>query len=108
MASSHSYLSAAAKCKQRHESQSKGVEISSNEIVCEDNTSHTTPTNVNTSSTHITHPDETMAGQVTEVTLGGIIATQVRCDVERTFSPLLSPLLLSKQDKGNILKIGPP
>ena len=116
MASSRIYLSGAAKRKQRqirnqnegksrrtledlnwytkiqrnNKSQSQGVEISSDEVVCEDDT---TSANANTiTTTHTTDLDETMAvPQVTEVTVGETIPIQVRSsDAERTISPLLS------------------
>ena len=115
MASSRIYLSGAAKRKQRqirnqnegksrrtledlnwytkiqrnNKSQSQGVEISSDEVVCEDDT---TSANANTiTTTHTTDLDETMAVQVTEVTVGETIPIQVRSsDAERTISPLLS------------------
>ena len=102
------YLSGAAKRKQRqirnqneaksrrtpedlnNKSQSQGVEISRDEVVCEDDT---TSANANTiTTTHITTDlDETIAGRVTEVTVGETIPIQVwSSDAERTISPLLS------------------
>ena len=139
MASSRIYLYGAAKRKQRqirnqneaksrrtledlnwytkiqrnNKSQSQGIEISSDEVVCEDDT---TSTNANTiTTTHITTDlDETMAGQVTEVTVGETIPIQVRSsDAERTISPLLSNdpsswKNITEQDKEDIVKIVPP
>ena len=140
MASSRIYLSGAAKRKQRqirnqneaksrrtledlnwytkilrnNKSQSQGVEISSDEVVCD--VYDTTSTNANTiTTTHIiTDLDETMAGQVTEVTVAETIPIQVRSsDAERTISPLLSNdpssrKNLTEQDKEHIVKTGPP
>ena len=137
MASSRIYLSGAAKRKQRqirnqneaksrrtledlnwytkiqrnNKSQSEGVEISSDEVVCEydtrdmdnDNTTHTT-----------TDLDERVASQETGVTIGETISFQVRSsDAERIISPSLSNdpsswKNLTEQDKEYIVKIGPP
>ena len=57
------------KIQRNNKSQSQGIEISSDEVVCEDDT---TSTNANTiTTTHITTDlDERMAGQVIEVTVG--------------------------------------
>ena len=78
------------KIQRNNKSQSQGIEISSDEVVCEDDT---TSTNANTITiTHITTDlDERMAGQVIEVTVGATIPIQVRSsDAERTILPLLS------------------
>ena len=78
------------KIQRNNKSQSQVVEIRGEEVVCEDDTK---TANANTiTTTHITTDlDETMAGQVTEVTVGETIPIQVRSsDAERTILPLLS------------------
>ena len=112
MASSRIYLSGAAKRKQRqirnqnaaksrrtledlnwytkiqrnNKSQSEGVKISSDEVVCEDDT-----TDMDDTTHTTTDLDERMASQETEVTIGETISFQVRSsDAERIISPSLS------------------
>ena len=101
------------KIQRNNKSHSQGVEISSDEVVCEDDT---TSTNANTiTTTHITTDlDEAMAGQVTGVTVGETIPIQVKSsEAERTISLLLpnDPLSwknLTEQDKEYIIKSGSP
>ena len=137
MASSRIYLSGAAKRKQRqirnqneaksrrtledlnwyskiqrnNKSQSEGVEISSDEVVCEDDTRDTDNDNTTHTTTDL---DERIASQETGVTIGETISFQVRSsDAERIISPSLSNdpsswKNLTEQDKEYIVKIGPP
>ena len=99
MASSRIYLSGAAKRMQR---QIRNQNEAKSRRTLEDLNWYTTSL------------DETMAGQVTEVTVGETIPIQVRSsDAERTISPLLSNdpsswKNLTEQDKEYIVKIGPP
>ena len=137
MASSRIYLSGAAKRKQRqiryqneaksrrtledlnwctkiqrnNKSQSEGVEISSDQVVCEDDTRDMDNDNTTHTTTDL---DERVASQETGVTIGETISFQVRSsDAERIISPSLSNdpsswKNLTEQDKEYIVKIGPP
>ena len=68
------------KIQRNNKSQSEGVQICSDEVVCEDDTTHTT-----------TDVDERMASQETGATIGETISFQVRpSDAERIISPSLS------------------
>ena len=74
------------KIQRNNKSQSEGVEVSSDEVVCADDT-----TDMDDTTHTTTDLDERMASQETEVTIGQTISFQVRSsDAERIISPSLS------------------
>ena len=88
---------------QRNKSQSEGVEISSDKVVCEDDTRDMDNDNTTHTTTDL---DERIASQETGVTIGETISFQVRSsDAERIISCWKN---LTEQDKEYIVKIGPP
>ena len=74
------------KIQRNNKCQSEGVEISSDQVVCEDDTTDMDDTTHTTTDLH-----ERMASQETEVTIGQTISFQVRLsDADRIISPSLS------------------
>ena len=72
--------------QRNNKSQSEGVEISSDEVVCEGDTTDMDDTTHTTTDLH-----ERMASQETEVTIGETRSFQVRpSDADRIISPSLS------------------